>query len=251
MIRNLAKKYKLVTHLERALDGFDDEWTFTYESKKGDDAWHPSSHCMPPPTELYDFAYGQLHHEGPIVSKGPGTMAKAFQVGHFWHQLLQYVVLNKLEFCEPYAIERKGYRTWAGNIEPMVERGRPHPYHWATGAGDIAPCSIPIYGDYAIDFKTMAPNQFNQQGVPDWCADKYEAQINIYMSFFDIEKALIVCIDKGSSELKEFEYVRNQPLIDWVTDKWEFVSECLDYGIRPTQADNDMFNNPPLMGPIG
>lgn len=249
LIRNLGKQYKLVTHIDRALAGFDEEFEFRYTTKGTDDAWHPSGDCLPLASELY------WKVKDPQASQVGTSLRKAFLLGHFWHQLLQHIVLNKLEFCESEAIERRGSKVW-GDIEGLFdEDGRSvaygKPFHYATGLGDIAPCHIPNYGEYVVDFKTMNNRDFAQNGMPGWCADKYEAQINIYMDFFDLEKALIVPIQKDSPHnMKEFEFVRNQPLIDAIYDKWKFVAECLENNEEPNDLDDEHFNKFPFEGPI-
>lgn len=242
--KSLVKHHKLVPHLDRYLGTEVEEFNFTYEPKSLDDAWHPSGHCIPSVTELYKLV------TEPQEKKEWGTaMLKTFMVGHFWHQLLQKVVVD-IGFAEPDAIERRGIRRW-GDTVPDIGMTWPA-YHWATGAGDVAPCSIPNHGDYVIDFKTMSAHQYKGNGVPDWAANKYEAQINIYMDFFDIDKALIVPICKDTPhDFKEFEYERNQKLIDTIYGKWKFVSECLDEGISPDKECNEIFSLDGLFkGPI-
>lgn len=235
--KNLVKRHKLATHLDKYLGKEVEEFEFIYEPKLDDDAWHPSGHCTPSVTDLYALA------TEPQEKKDWGTaMLKTFLVGHFWHQLLQKAVVD-LGFAKPDAIERRGIRGWGEELPFDVERETDfRPYHWATGAADVAPCSIPNHGDYVIDFKTMSGHQFKQSSIPDWAAVKYECQINIYMDFFDIDKGLIVAIEKDSPhEFKEFEFERNQDLIDAIYDKWKFVSECIDNDDPPTDFDNDNF----------
>lgn len=251
--KNLVKRHKLVGHLDRYLGTEVKDFEFKYEPKKIDIAWHPSGHCTMSVSELYDYAQPFLDPNTKVVMKNDHGVAlnKTFLVGHFWHQLLQKAVLD-LGLAEPSAIERRGIRGWGEGelkIDPtngmqiMVEPGIPwhtfKPLHWATGAGDVAPCSIPGHGDYVVDFKTMSSHQFKSNGLPDWCKDKYEAQINIYLDFFDLEKGLIIPIQKDSPhDLREVEFVRNQPLIDAIYQKWEFVSILLDEGIEP-ELDSD------------
>lgn len=235
--RNLVKRHKLVPYLDRYLSTEVTDFKFEYEPKESDDAFHPSGHCTPPITELYDIVTGVHAHK----QKEWGTATlKAFMVGHFWHQLLQKAVVD-LGLADESAIERRGERRWGTK-----------PFHWATGAGDVAPCSIPKYGDYVVDFKTMSSHQYRSAGIPAWAADKYEAQINIYMDFFDLEKGLIVPICKDTPhEFKEFEFERNQTLIDAIYDKWEFVSECLTQGEIPPGFHNSDFDLTGLFtGPI-
>ena len=68
----------------------------------------------------------------------------------------------------------------------------------------------------------------------------------------DMEKALIVAVQKDSPhEMKEFEFVRNQPLIDKIFDKWHFVSHLIDENETPTELENEEFKLDHLFtGPI-
>jgi hypothetical protein len=252
--KNLVKHHKLATHLDLYLGTEVADFQFTYTPKEEDHGFHPSGHCTPPPSALYEMAQALL--TGNFVKKEWGAaMLKTFMVGHFWHQLLQKAVLD-LGFAEPSAIERKGKKGWGYSLaEPETPwhsaKWDPKPYHWATGAGDVAPCSIPGHGDYVVDFKTMSSHQFKTNGIPDWAADKYEAQINIYMDFFELERGLIVAVNKDSPhDFKEFEFERNQELIDRIYDKWEFVSACLDEGEAPSTLDDELFNDFPYTGPV-
>jgi hypothetical protein len=155
-----------------------------------------------------------------------------------------------LGFAEESAIERIGARYWGLDIQ-AVNASPPapadygvRPYHWATGAGDIAPCVIPKHGEYVVDFKTMSAFQYKGSELPEWAREKYEAQINIYMDFFDLEKGLIVAICKDSPhEMKEFEFTRNQPLIDHIYDKWKYVSGLLDDEEEPEAQHDDLWTN--------
>lgn len=262
LVMSLSKKQKLVPYLDKAIRKFDKPWEFKYDTKQGDDAWHPSGDCTPTADELYK----KITNGSASSFNADGGLNKAFQVGHFWHQLLQHIVLEELEFCEAKAIERKGLRAWDRNgfIDPedvpiekldvIKEAGytkaqwTPPPYHWATGSGDIAPLVLPKGWEGVVDFKTMGSGQYGRDTtpMPDWCAGKYECQINMYMDFFDLERSLILAINKDSGAFKEWEFVRNQPLIDRIYDKWKFVSECLDDGSFPEETTEEPL---PLTGP--
>lgn len=242
LVRNLAKKTKLAHHIDKALINHADfVWSYEYTPKESDDAWHPSGHCTPSPFELYHYA------KSAEEERNDASMQKIFQVGHFWHQFLQFIVLEKLEFCTPEAIERRGIKTWGernNNPRQVTSDSETQtfvdakPFHWVTGSGDIAPCAIPGHSDYVVDFKTMGAHAFKPNEPPAWAADKWECQTNIYMDFFDLEKALIVGINKDTPhDFKEFEYHRNQPLIDAIYRKWELVSHCLDEGVEPPEDE--------------
>lgn len=240
--RNLNRGSILVPHLDRVFNTFDEPWEFKYEEKVGDDAWHPSGDCIPSPSVLY--AKAKSTEREPIS----GSLRKTFMVGHFWHQLLQHVILHKLEFCTPEAIEVKGKRIWAEDDSwgptPSARLPRPKPYHWATGQGDVAPLDTGKWKG-VLDIKTMSAFQFGQSTLPEWAANKYIAQINIYMDFFNLEQGLILAVNKDSPhEFKEFTFIRDQPLIDAIYDKWKFVGECLASGTRPTEIDDESFSLP-------
>ncbi len=270
LLTNLGKKYRLIPYIEKAFVGFDDVWEYKYEKKEHDDAWHPSSHCTLEVSELYEVAQGT--YEDPLTE-----MEKNFQVGHFWHQLLQYIVLHKVKACAPESIERRGWLHWGpveefskedlyfrpdklpvGLTHPRTETSvlKPLPYHWSTGSGDVAPILFPDGWEGVLDFKTMSSHQFKQVQLPDWCAAKYEAQINMYMEYFDLDKGMIFTINKDTPHgFKEYEFERNQPLIDEIKDRWLFVSEALDEGLEITQAEDEMWlkldaESPLLTGPM-
>jgi hypothetical protein len=261
--RTIAPKWKLVNHLDRALMDFDEAWEFKYEPKTGDTAWHPSGHCVSKPTELYEYAQARLN--GESGREAPGiAFRKAGHVGHFWHQLLQYVTVEKLGFATWNEIEAIGKRVWKWDLEYKdcthqncgsghgencaawgLKSSAPHPYHWATGAADIAPCHIPKHGDYLVDFKTMSSQHYRSPSLPEFFALKYECQINIYMDWFDLEKGLIVAIQKESPhDFREVEFRRDQELIDAIYAKWQFVSDCLDAGEAPDFEDDERFKLP-------
>lgn len=239
--RNLVKRHKFVGYLDEWLASEPEGFEYKHVVKQDDNAWHPSGHCVPNVTELYHYAI--TPHEAKEY--GPNTI-KNFSIGHFWHQLLQYGTLQ-LGLAAPDAIERVGVKVWGfdSDLEPT-------PYHWCRGAGDVAPLVLPKYGEYLVDFKTMSGRHFKEVGLPSGFEERYEAQINIYMELFDLEKALIVGVQKDTPhEFKEIEFIRNQPLIDAVLRKWEFVSECIDVGESPTRMDNDYFSlNEYFQGPI-
>lgn len=232
LVKNLIKRHKLVTHLDRVIGDEEFVWEFTYSPKVGDDAWHPSGDCTPSAYSLWRKGIGDVEEKPFGVS-----LRKTFMVGHFWHQYLQHIVLDKLQFCNPDAIERRGVNRWGEGA-----------FHWATGSADIAPCDIPGHGEFCVDFKTMGSFDYKRTGLPDWCAAKYECQINIYMDFFDLERGLIVAINKDSPhDMKEFEFRRNDQLIAEIYDKWKLVSEWLDDDFVPVEAPEPDLS---LVGPI-
>lgn len=245
--KNLVKRTKLIQHYDPIWDTWDGPLTFTYSSKEGDDAFHPSGDCTPSSQALCVKATAKMVGKDPDPVKG--SLRKAFLVGHFWHQVYQHLTLTKLGFCESASVERTGMTTWGWQDSEMSDPNPiPLPYHWARGSADIAPCEVPGYGPYLVDFKTMNARDFGKQDPPAWTADKWECQLNIYMDWFKLDRALIIGICKDSPhELKEFEYRLNQPLVKAIYEKWQNVSNCITLDITPDQDEDPPL---PLMGYI-
>lgn len=249
-------KTKLGFHLDREIAKGEFIWNYKYEPKLEDNAWHPSGHCTPTLAELYHYAKDASKIELTANPDEPreieAGLSKIFQVGHFWHQYLQEICL-KAGFCEESAIERRGRKVWK-EIGPIYWGGSgdgimlSKPFHWATGSGDIAPCNIPGHGEYLVDFKTMGSHVFKLNKPHDTTLVKWECQLNVYMDFFDLERAMIVGINKDTPhDFKEFEFHRNQDLVDKIYYKWKLVSQCLDDGVEPPE---DEIVELPTKGPV-
>jgi len=231
--KKAAQQQKLVPHLDKAIGQGDFVWDYTYHPKEGDQAWHPSGDCTPSMRDLYLKARGELV-EKPITT----SLYKAFAVGHFWHQYLQWTLIHQLEFCDEQAVERPGSKSWGDG-----------PFQEVRGSADVAPVVIPVHGEFLLDVKTMNGWDFNKSGPPLWSVDKWECQTNIYMDFFDLDRAIILGVQKDSPhEFKEFEFRRNEPLIEALYLKWRLVSECLAQDLEPPESETIEL---PLMGPAG
>lgn len=218
-VRNLVKGHKLANHIDKAIAEGEFEWEAKFGVKLGDDAFHPSSDCVPSVYSLYKTRTTE--------SNGiSGGLRKAFQVGHFWHAYIQWIVVERLGFATWDDVEVRGETRWSEG-----------PYGWATGSADIAPCRIPGVGDYLVDIKTMRASDFKQQGLPSWCAEKYECQVNVYMDWFDLDEALILCVSKDSPhEFKEFTFKRNPQLVDAIYQKWALAGDCIRSGTVPDET---------------
>lgn len=251
-------KTKLGYLLDKEIGKGEFVWEYKYEPKGEDDAWHPSGHCTPSIFELYQYAaayevLSETPQDGsaPIDKNAPAhepPLAKIFQVGHFWHQYLQEICV-RASLCELKNIERRGYKGW-GDLEASLKPGeeRWKAFHWVTGSADICPLEIPGHGPYLIDFKTMGSHQFRGNKPHELTLEKWECQLNVYMDFFNVDKALIVGINKDAPhDFKEFEFERNSDLVDRLYYKWKLVSECLDEGVAP--PENEVVKLP-IKGPI-
>lgn len=241
--RGLERNQILVPHLE-SYDKWDQEWTFTYEPKGVDDAWHPSGDCLPSAEMLYISKRDAEHRAIPP------SLQRTFLVGHFWHQAIQRVVVE-LGYAASEDIECTGEHHWCkhGWNKTFDCRGQcvPHePYQWVRGQADIL-LTMPRWSGLC-DIKTMNTTDWHDSEktglLPLRFADKYEAQINIYMSLFNQERAIILGVNKDNSKFIEFSFERNQPLIDAIYAKWEHVGTCLLDGTEPTEEFKLEFKGP-------
>lgn len=164
------------------------------------------------------------------------SLRKTFMLGHFYHAYVQ-TILVKSGLATEDAIERQGKRVWAYQAPPGNDNHNPKPYHWATGFADVAPCNVPGEGEILVDIKTMNSFDFKRPLLPDWAAPKYEAQLNIYMDWFDLERAMILGLCKETGEMKEIWYERNQPLVDAVYQKWTLIGACLEENCPPPEDE--------------
>lgn len=230
LTRSLTDKHKFIPLLEQSIGKSDHPWTFEYEPKGSDDAWHPSGDCTPPLKTLFLSAKERLD---PDVSRPSVSLSlrKTFMVGHFWHQWLQFhAVLSGI--ADKTAIERSHSKGWGGQ-EPWK------PFNWVRGSADIAPAVLDDE-KWVIDFKTMNATDFALDTPPTRFDfdKKWECQINVYMDFFDYDKACIIGIDKLTGSMKEFVYYRNEDLIDAIYHKWKIVSYCLNEDIEPPEGED-------------
>lgn len=251
------KKTILASQLDEAFKRFNEKFTFDYEPKKGDLGWHPSGDCLPPVSRLWGYAYfavnGEFHPSvtNATAKKDLNHLNKTFMVGHYWHQVIQYLI-QKEGWAAPEAIEGIGYRAWdsqgdyrfiVASNDPTgdaIVQGTVQPFHYVRGQGDVAPLIMPNWTGL-VDIKTMNPADYKAGLSQSRFANKYLAQINIYMDLFNLDQALILAVDKGSAQFAEYTFVRDQILIDQIYAKWERVSYLLDHDIIPTEADDKLF----------
>lgn len=209
--RGIVDKSILTPFINRYIEQTGDfSWEFTYKPKKNDGGFHPSSHCLMTPLEIYnDIVDPQPREFG-------ADLRKTFMVGHFWHQYLQKIVVDmgfaKKRDIEAHKTVKSAYGYW---FDPYI-----------SGSAD-AIVDIPGQGKYLVDFKTQKSLDFNQQDLPEWCKDKYICQINLYMDIFKVHQGLFVCINKDTSKFKEILVSYNKPLVEAIYRKFHIVCKAI------------------------
>ena len=248
----MGRWYKLVPLLEKAIANHtDDQWVYKYQDKTPDHHWHPSSHPILPVSTLYEIA--TLDPEHAVFEPHPNSLLKIFQVGHFWHQWLQYLMVAD-GLCDQSTVEQyavKALRTG----ERYTDREAIYlPYVGVAGSADVSTLTL---GDWegGVDYKTMNARDFKEveqnRVLSEWLEAKYECQFNLYMDLFDKEWWMLLGVQKeGPHAFTELVYHRNQPLIDWIHDKFLFVNEAIASGTPVTTLDDDHWPEPPLTGPV-
>lgn len=219
--KNLARKEILVPHLNTwfANAEFPDAIPFNVNpNKEKDDAFHPSSaeRCS---LELFAARRGDLPEE-----KHGSDAQKNFMIGHMYHGLMQWIVVEGLGFSTWDEVEKEydlHFTTDAGN-----------PYR-IRGFIDIARCEVPNKGTYLVDIKTMN-SRIYAQGLSETTMKKYRSQIQLYLAFEGLETAILLAVEKDSPhQFKEILIEADPAFVDRAIARWEDVVDSLVEGRVP------------------
>lgn len=209
-------------------------------NKEKDDAFHPSSD----PLSCVTLLYGRTRKEIP-GQKFSAAQNKTFCVGHMYHGLLQWVLVEGLGFSGWEHIEHEVRRTVDGEElpltgpgewqdEPALVAAKERGTWWMRGSADVSSCVIPDQGDYLVDVKTARSYSFGQVGVDDKYWAKYEAQAQMYMDWHQKDAAIVLYQNKdGPHDFKERIIKRDPSFAEAVYERWAVVAEALANGVPP------------------
>jgi hypothetical protein len=154
---------------------------------------------------------------GELVKTFDNT--KALLLGHYVHELIEYIVRDELGFAAAEAIERR----------EKIERNG-----WrASGRIDIAPLLVPNFPPFVVDIKTMNSRDFNRNQLPAW-AYSYIGQIQLYMDWTGIPDSFLLVMEKDSPhKFKEINVKYNKDLVNSIYTRWDIVKKAIDEGIPP------------------
>jgi hypothetical protein len=225
-MRDVVGRKILVPHIDNYFNmgKFPDSFNFSINmNKEPDDDFHPSGDCYPCIGELYRKRMGH-HQPHPLTA----ASQKNFAVGHFWHGLLQTILVEELGFATK------------DDVEMLLKYKKDN---WAArGSCDIARCYLPTQKDpLLVDFKTMNARYFAMDPLPKDLLDKWTLQVNCYMDWLgDVKRAIIVGIKKDSPhEFREIIIDYNPDLLVPVYSKWtevidaiqqQRIPKCLQHG---------------------
>jgi hypothetical protein len=161
---------------------------------------------------------GELPEEVPRMES-----EKVFMIGRYYHELLQYIIVEAL-----------GFATW-GDVE------KEHDMNFVTPGGtryrvrgflDVARCEIPGQpGPVLVDVKTMTSRVYGMGQPPADLMEKYEAQVKLYLEFEDLPTGIIVVAEKDNPHrFREIVVERDGALVDRIMEGWDFVADCLAEG---------------------
>jgi len=220
--KTVARNEVLVPHLNNYfyVANWPDELVFKISpNKEKDNAFHPSgaTKCM---RTLYAERRGDLQPE-----IHPLELQKTFLLGHFFHSVLQWIIVEGLKFATWEDVEKEYnhyFKTPKGNTLHV------------RGFTDIARCQIPGEGTFLVDIKTVNSRLFNMNPTPDFLIDKYSAQVKLYLEFEDLEEAIILMCEKDSPHnFKEIRILRDGDFVDNILEDWEDVVDMEVEGIIP------------------
>ena len=224
----MGKKELLVPHLNNwfANGEFPDEIPFSvHPNKEEDDAFHPSS-ALACARVLLAARAGELPHQDHDANA-----QKTFMIGHMYHGLIQWIVVNGLKFATEDDIEKEY------DFNFVTAKGNPYR---VRGFVDVDRCVIPGKGTYLVDVKTMHSRMYAQDGLPLSLRDKYEAQVKIYLAFAQLDEAIILQVEKdGPHRFKEYMVRADPDLVDGIVAKWEDVVDHEAAGTVPDCTCDD------------
>lgn len=185
--------------------------------KEKDQFFHPSGDCFTPPQQLWREKMG-LASKPPISS----ALRRTFDCGHMWHGYLQSMLVD-MQFVLPENVERQ-HMHFGSDFT-------------AKGTIDLLDVEIPGQGTWLVDIKTMNKPEF-LAGASSFTFKKWEAQVNCYMDWMDVDKAMILAICKDSPHgMREYKIERKPALIDEIYQRWGYVQHHLDLMELPPATD--------------
>lgn len=227
-VNHLRKNEILVPHLTAyfANGKFPDEIpVMVHPNKEEDDAFHPSSatRCS---REIFAMRQGDLTGKAHTAEQQLN-----FIIGHMYHSLLQWIMVEGLGFCTWADVEKEH------DLHFTTENGNPYR---VRGFIDFARVEIPNRGTYLVDIKTMNSRLFAQDSLPATTHEKYEAQVRTYLEFEDLDHAIILCVSKDSPHrFKEVLVERDTDFVERTMDRWEDVTDAIAAGVIPDCTCSD------------
>lgn len=202
-------------------------------SKPSDGHFHPSSDAFTPPHDLWLVKQDRLIHR-PITP----ALRRTFDCGHMWHGYLQNILVE-MGFVKPENVEKYIVKKMATKRGGFI----------GAGTGDLIDVQIPGHGTWLVDIKTMNKPEF-EQGASTYTMVKWQAQVSCYMDWFGADKAMILAISKDSPhDMREYQILKDQVLLDEIYDRWSFVAQCLRTNIDPDECEYKYEVNPILLNP--
>jgi hypothetical protein len=231
--KHMARNEILVPYLNNwfANGKMPDEIPFTvHPNKEDDNAFHPSG-ALKCARELWIERQGD--HE---YAKHDATSQKNFMIGHMYHGLIQFIMVEELGFSKWSEVEREYDYGWdkEGNcFDDSLVTHKGNSYR-IRGFADFSRCRLPGKGEYLVDIKTMMSRIYAQDFVGSANQPKYEAQVKLYMDLEDINQAIILCVEKdGPHRFKEHVVAADHDFCEDIYDKWEYVVDCEVEGVVP------------------
>ena len=233
LLKRLGSREVLVPHIEQSM--LAESWPQSYsvevdtspyygqmtpegerlEIGSGDGRYHPSSHSLACPRDLYIAFHPKLQHLRPSMRKDL-AFYMTVNFGQAIHSLLQ----AQLEMC--------------GLLVPnSVEWEYDCPEHNVRGRID-AVIETPTAGPTVLDIKTINSRGFSylQAHEPKL---SWDAQVNLGMDHYGVDQGLILAVEAGYPwGLKEVTVKKNPALLDSIYTKWERVTEAIQ---RDTPLD--------------
>lgn len=212
LFRRLADREMILPYFEQAMlaDNWPDSYTVKIDSSPyygaGDGYFHPSSMPLKGARELYYMFHPDTSDQ--IIRERPSLQREmTLAMGSALHGIVQ----TQMQMCglvKPEDIEKEYV------IVDHHVRGR---IDWIV--------DHPMGRRYVTEMKTMNSFGFGRQKEikPEW-----DAQLSIALDSQGEDEGILLLVESGwPYKMKEFLVRKNQPLLDEVYAKFDYVRECI------------------------
>lgn len=199
------------------------------------------------PSKLYFFCPREIIYRGlvPVKKKISAKLAAKFDIGHAMHWWYQ----NK--YFGPMGVLKGCWRCCCGNEEfgfmpkNFCSNCKMKAWEFVEPSVSISEYFILGHADgilekdgkrWVLDLKTIDPDMFKRLSEP---LSSNVIQIRVYMWALNIDKGLLVYIDKSSNDdlpIKEFEVEQDKKTIEDVIEKANLIKKYIESKTLPARV---------------
>lgn len=252
VFRQLAEKKIVLPYLENAFHndrwpdlytitvdsqpyyGMEDENGDTHDGGSGDGYFHPSSHPLMSPRELW-FRFHPEHSKTIPPERRTLTSHITLAAGSAMHAVIQ-TQLNMAKILRKGGLQDSVWRQIGDDIRGRVPEENPYEFEYINDRHKVRGrldgiLDHPAEGDLLFELKTMNPRAYRFQ--ENW-KDQWYAQVQMGMDNYGLDRAILVLLEMAYPwSVREFDIPRDRDFISKTYEKFDYVRECIEHDIPP------------------